>query len=68
MEHKQTPRRRGAAIIGFLVVLMYFIGIALIAAALWMLHPAPGLGFLGLATLYIAACISRVTGRKDGKR
>lgn len=67
MENKQKPRRRGT-LAGLVVVMLFFLGIALITAALWLLHPAPGLGFLGLATLYTAACISRVSNRKDGKR
>lgn len=69
MENKQKAPKR-SALIDLIVVMLFFIGIGLITAALWALHAAAGMGFLGCATLYLAGCISHASGQsgKDGKR
>ena len=52
------------------VVLLFFCGIALIAAGLWQWSSPVSLVFIGAALLYIAASISKSANspRKDGKK
>lgn len=52
---------------GFLMVLLFFGGAALIAAGLWRVSITAGLIFCGLVLLYFGLCLSRVynAGRKD---
>ena len=42
----------------WLVVFLFFCGVALIAAGLWHFSSALALVFLGIACLYVAGCVS----------
>lgn len=44
----------------WLVVLLFFAGVALIAAGLWCIWPPVSLIFIGVAVLYFAFCIARL--------
>jgi hypothetical protein len=52
----------------WLVVLLFFAGVALIAAGLWCIWPPVSLIFIGVAVLYLAMCVSKVAKSpvKDG--
>ena len=52
----------------WLVVLLFFAGVALIAAGLWCIWPPVALVFTGAAVLYLAMCVSKVAKSpvKDG--
>ena len=42
----------------WIVVILFFLGVALIAVGLWQIWPPIGLVFLGIACLYVAGCCS----------
>lgn len=44
----------------WLVVILFFAGVALIAAGLWCIWPPVSLIFIGGAVLYLAFCIARL--------
>lgn len=52
----------------WLVVLLFFAGVALIAAGLWCIWPPVALIFTGATVLYLAMCVSKVAKSpvKDG--
>lgn len=58
-----------ATLLELLVACLFICGIALIAAGLGQISPALAAIFLGVAILYMAACISKSANspRKDGK-
>lgn len=51
-------RKRRSAAADILVVLLFFCGVALIAAGLWLASPTLCLVFLGISVLYLAACVN----------
>ena len=54
---KNEKKHERSAALDWLVVLLFFCGVALIAAGLWQMWPPIALVFLGLACLYVAGCI-----------
>jgi hypothetical protein len=52
----------------WLTVLLFFAGVALIAAGLWCIWPPVALIFVGAAVLYLAMCVNKVAKYpvKDG--
>lgn len=66
---KNNRPRRGSTILDWLVVILFFSGIAAITIGLWRLHPSAGMIFLGISLLYVAGCVSFAanTSGKDGK-
>lgn len=57
-------------IVELLVVILFFCGVALIAAGLWLFNIPLALIFMGAAVLYLAACISKSakSNEKDGTK
>ncbi len=53
-----------------LVVILFFCGVALIAAGLWLFSVPLAMIFMGIAVLYLAAGISKTakSNEKDGKK
>lgn len=64
----ENNKNRGGGRAGsVLVVLLFFVGVAVIAAGLWLLSHGVSLVFIGCAALYLAGCVSLAadTRRKD---
>lgn len=55
--NKNRKKRTTAA--DALVVLLFFGGVALIAAGLWLASKPLSLVFLGISALYVSACVSK---------
>ena len=51
-EHKWT-----GVLSELLVMILFFAGLALIAAGLWLIWPPVAMIFGGVATLYLAGCV-----------
>lgn len=49
----------------FLVVLLFFCGVALIAAGLWLASRTLCLVFLGTSVLYLAACVNKAANSHE---
>ena len=45
-------------LLDLLIVLLFFAGVALIAAGLWQIWPPLAFVFLGIACLYVAGCVN----------
>lgn len=54
---KDSKSNKAAAILDWLIVLLFFCGMALIAAGLWQIWQPLALVFLGIACLYLAGCV-----------
>lgn len=52
-------RKRGSSAADILVVLLFFCGVALIAAGLWLASRTLCLVFLGISVLYLAASVNK---------
>lgn len=52
-------RNQKTTAVDLLVVLLFFIGVALIAAGLWLASRTLCLVFLGVSVLYLAACTNK---------
>ena len=63
---KDSKNNKAAAILEWLIVLLFFCGMALIAAGLWQIWRPLMLVFLGIAILYLAGCIN--TAAKSPER
>lgn len=55
---KDSKNNKAADILEWLIVLLFFCGVALIAAGLWQIWQPLALVFLGIACLYLAGCVS----------
>ena len=55
---KDSKNNKAAAILGWLIVLLFFCGVALIAAGLRQIWQPLALVFLGIACLYLADCVN----------
>lgn len=55
---KNNKNRTKTTILDWVVVFLFFCGVALIAAGLWQIWPPVALVFLGIACLYVAGCVS----------
>ena len=55
---KNDKNHKEPAALDWLVVLLFFCGVALIAAGLWQIWPPIALVFLGIASWYVAGCVS----------
>lgn len=49
---------RASVILDWVVVFLFFCGVALIAAGLWQIWQPLALVFLGIACVYVAGCVS----------
>ena len=49
---------KASAVMEWLIVLLFFCGVALIAAGLWQIWPPMALVFLGIACWYVAGCVN----------
>ena len=49
----------------WLVVILFFCGVALIAAGLWQVSRPLAMIFLGLVALYLAACINNAANSPE---
>lgn len=47
-----------SAVMEWLIILLFFCGVALIAAGLWQIWQPLALVFLGIACLYLACCVN----------
>ena len=56
---KDTQKKTKPAL-EWLVVVLFLCGVALIAVGLWQVNHPLALIFLGLGTLYLAACVSKI--------
>ena len=54
---KDTKSTKASAGFGWLIVLLFFCGVALIAAGLWQIWRPLALVFLGIACWYLASCM-----------
>lgn len=54
----KNKNNKETAILDWLVVLLFFCGVALIAAGIWQFSRPLALVFLGIACLYLAGCVS----------
>jgi len=50
--------KRTSSLSEWFTVLLFFVGVALIAAGLWQIWPPLALVFLGIACLYVAGCVN----------
>ena len=55
---KNTENTKASAVQDWLIVLLFFCGVALIAAGLWQIWRPLALVFLGIASWYLAGCMS----------
>lgn len=55
---KDSKNNKAFAILEWLIVLLFFCGVALIAAGLWQIWQPLALVFLGIACFYLAGCVS----------
>ena len=55
---KKPKNNKASAVMEWLIVFLFFCGVALIAAGLWQIWPPLALVFLGIACLYLAGCMS----------
>lgn len=64
----KNEKRSKASALDRLIVFLFFSGVALIAVGLWQFSRPLALVFLGVACLYVAACVSKTakSPRKDG--
>lgn len=53
-----SKSNKAAVIQEWLIVFLFFCGVALIAAGLWQIWQPLALVFLGIACLYLAGCVS----------
>ena len=65
---KNQRKKSAASFLDWLTVLLFFAGVALIAAGLWCIWPPVALIFVGAAVLYLAMCVNKVAKYpvKDG--
>lgn len=66
MEECET--RKTTTAVDWLIVFLFFIGVVLIAAGLWLFSRPLALVFIGITCLYVAGCVSKAANspRKDG--
>ena len=55
---KDSKNNKAFAILEWLIVLLFFCGVALIAAGLWQIWQPLALVFLGIACWYVAGCVN----------
>lgn len=55
---KDNKNSKTSAVLDGFVVFLFFCGVALIAAGLWLFSHALAMVFLGIACLYVAGCVS----------
>lgn len=55
----KNDKRNEVSVLDWLIVLLFFGGVALIAAGLWQFGRPLALVFLGIACLYVATCVSK---------
>ena len=55
---KQRNHKLTGALRELLVMILFFAGLALIAAGLWHMFPPAAMIFSGLALLYLAGCVN----------
>lgn len=55
---KDSENNKASAIKDWLIVLLFFCGVALIAAGLWQIWQPLALVFLGIACLYLGRCVN----------
>lgn len=55
---KDIKNNKASAIMDWLSVLLFFCGVALIAAGLWQIWQPLALVFLGIACFYLAGCVN----------
>ena len=65
---KNQRKKSAASFLDWRTVLLFFAGVALIAAGLWCIWPPVALIFVGAAVLYLAMCVNKVAKYpvKDG--
>lgn len=54
---KQRDHKLTGVLSELLVMILFFAGLALIAAGLWLIWPPVAMIFGGLAVLYLAGCV-----------
>lgn len=54
---KDNMKSKKNTTLDWLVVFLFFCGVALIAAGLWLFSHALAIVFLGIACLYVAGCV-----------
>lgn len=55
----ENNKRSKLPILDWLIIFLFFGGVALIAVGLWQFSYPLALVFLGIACLYVAACVSK---------
>lgn len=55
---KNNKQKKSAVFLDVIVVLLFFCGLALIAAGLWQWWKPAALMFLGISSLYVAYCMN----------
>lgn len=55
---KDNKNSKTSAVLDGFVVFLFFCGVALIAAGLWLFSHALAMVFLGISCLYVAGCVS----------
>lgn len=67
---KDKKINKAHSAVDLLTVFLFFCGVALIAVGLYQFWQPLALVFLGIACLYVAACIAKTANspRKDGKQ
>ena len=67
---KDDKKQRGTSADDLLIVFLFFLGVALIAAGLYQFSRALALVFLGIACLYLAVGVYKAAKSpgKDGKQ